>query len=97
MKDMAGYSNHNATVDVAFLYETDFKDLQFAVMIQNFGGNSSLSSNNGDIPVVFNRKTGIDLDANTVPTVFKLGVSFHSLIKPESQSLYGGGAAQSSK
>ncbi len=73
---IAGYSNSNATVDVAFLYETDFKDLKFAVMVQNFGGNSSLSSDDDDLPVVFNRTTGISLDANVVPTIFKLGASF---------------------
>lgn len=71
---IAGYHNSNATVDLAFLYKTDYKDLQFAVMVQNFGGNSALSSRD-DIPVVFNRNTGIGLDANTVPTVFKLGMS----------------------
>ncbi len=71
---IANFTNHNATVDVAFLYRTDFKDLQFAVMIQNFGGNSSLGAED-DIPVVFNRELGVDLDANTVPTVFSLGAS----------------------
>lgn len=71
---IAGYNNNTATVDLAFLYKTGFKDLQFAVMVQNFGGNSALSSRE-DIPVTFNRNTGIGLDANTVPTVFKLGLN----------------------
>lgn len=71
---IAGYGNSTATVDLSFLYRTDFKDLQFAVMVQNFGGNSALSSNN-DVPVVFNRQLGIGLDDNTVPTIFKLGLS----------------------
>lgn len=71
---IANYQNSTATVDVAFLYNTDYKDLKFAVMIQNFGGNSSLNSSEA-IPVTFNRNTGIGLDANTVPTVFKLGLS----------------------
>lgn len=83
---LAGYTNHNATVDLAFLYETDFKDLQFAVMIQNFGGNSSLSNSGQQIPVVFNRETGIGLDANTVPTVFKMGASMKPY-KTDEQSL----------
>lgn len=74
---IAEYSNHTATVDMAFLYETDFKDLQFAVMIQNFGGNSALrGTDETELPVVFNRSQGIGLDANTVPTIFKLGASF---------------------
>lgn len=82
---IAGYSNSSATVDLAFLYETDFKDLRFAVVVQNFGGNSSLSSDE-DIPVVFNRNTGIGLDANTVPTVFKLGMSI-TPYKTDNQSI----------
>ncbi len=82
---IAGYHNSTATVDLAFLYKTDFKDLQFAVMVQNFGGNSSLSSDD-DIPVTFNRNTGIGLDANTVPTIFKLGLSI-TPYKTEQQSL----------
>lgn len=71
---IAGYQNSAATVDIGFLYRTDFKNLQFSVMIQNFGGNSALSSRD-DIPVTFNRQPGIELDANTVPTVFKMGLS----------------------
>lgn len=73
---MAGFTNHNATVDVAFLYETDLKDLQFAVMVQNFGGNSSLKNQDNDLPVIFNRDAGVGLDASTVPTIFKMGASF---------------------
>lgn len=71
---IAGFHNSNATVDLAFLYKTDFRDLKFAAMVQNFGGNSSLSSD-ADIPTTFNRTTGIGLDANVVPTIFKLGIS----------------------
>lgn len=71
---VAGFHNSAATVDLAFLYKTDYKDLKFAVVVQNFGGNTSLGSSE-DIPVVFNRQTGIGLDANTVPTIFRLGVS----------------------
>lgn len=71
---IAGFHNSNATVDLAFLYKTDFKDLKFAAMVQNFGGNSSLGSDE-DIPTTFNRNTGIGLEANVVPTIFKLGIS----------------------
>lgn len=73
---IANYTNSTITTDVAFLYTTDVKDLQFAVMIQNFGGNSTLGNGQDDIPVLFNRNTGISLDENIVPTVFKLGASF---------------------
>lgn len=83
---LANYVNHNATVDLAFLYKTDFRDLQFAVMIQNFGGNSTLNAEDEEIPVLFNRESGINLDANTVPTVFSLGISMIPF-KQESQSL----------
>lgn len=76
---IANFSNHNATVDISFLYKTDYKNLQFAVMVQNFGGNSALSNSNEEIPVIFNRNTGINLEANTVPTVFSLGLSFTPL------------------
>jgi len=84
---IADYSNHTATVDLAFLYETDVKDLQFAVMIQNFGGNSALDgAGDNELPVIYNRQEGIGLDANTVPTVFKLGASFKPY-KTERQSI----------
>lgn len=70
---IAEYSDHTAAVDVSFLYKTDYKKLQFAVMVQNFGGNSSLSGS--DLPVGFNRSASGDLEDNTVPTRFMMGVS----------------------
>ena len=85
-ENMAGFTNHNATVDLAFIYETDVKDLQFAVMVQNFGGNSSLSNDGTELPVLFNRNTEVSLDDNTVPTIFKLGASFKPL-KTDKHSL----------
>lgn len=83
---MAEFTNSTATVDVAFLYETDLKDLQFAVMVQNFGGNSSLSNDGVELPVVFNRNSNVELDANTLPNIFKMGASFKPW-KQEKQSL----------
>lgn len=85
-ENMAGFTNHSATVDLAFIYETDVKDLQFAVMVQNFGGNSSLNNDGNTLPVLFNRDTEVSLDDNTVPTIFKLGASFKPL-NTEKQSL----------
>jgi len=70
---IADYSNHTASTDVSFLYNTEYKELQFAVMIQNFGGSSSLSGDN--LAVAFNRNSGSALEANTVPTVFCMGIS----------------------
>lgn len=71
---VAGFNNHTAAVDMSFLYKTDFKKLQFAAVLQNFGGSSSLASRE-DIPVTFNRTTGIALESNPVPTVFSIGMS----------------------
>jgi hypothetical protein len=72
-ENVAEFYNHTMTADVSFLYETDFKELQFAVMVQNFGGNSSLT---GDyLAVAFNRSPLDGLDRDAVPNVFSLGVS----------------------
>jgi hypothetical protein len=72
-EQLAEYQNHTAAVDIGFKYNTDFKDLSFAVVMQNFSGNSSL---NGDhLEVDFNRSSTVSLDNYTVPNVFKLGVS----------------------
>jgi hypothetical protein len=69
---IADFVNHSAVVDVGFLYTTDLKDLQFAAVIQHFGGNSSISGS--DIPVEYNRNE-VDVNEYTAPTVFKLGFS----------------------
>ena len=74
-ENIADYTNHTAGVDIAFLYKTDFKDLQFAVAVLNFGSNSALSNNNNDLPVDFNRTIGIALENDILPAVFSLGVS----------------------
>ena len=66
------YSNHTLTADIGFLYQTDFKDLTFAVVIKNFGGNSQLRGQ--DLESGFNR-TEVSLDKYTTPAVFKMGVS----------------------
>lgn len=83
-ESMAEYKNHTATVNIGFLYETDFKDLKFAVNIQNFGGNSSL--NGSALPVDFNRNQ-VTLEDYTVPTVFKMGFSFVPYTKDKHQIL----------
>lgn len=69
---IADFVNHSAVVDVGFLYTTDLKDLQFAAVIQHFGGNSSISGD--EIPVEYNRGE-VDVNEYTAPTVFKLGFS----------------------
>lgn len=78
------FSNSTVAADVSFLYKTDYKDLNFAVMIQNFGGNSSI---NGDIiPVDFNRNGSFVSGEYPVPTVFSLGASMVPW-KKENQTL----------
>jgi hypothetical protein len=72
LEQMAGFNNHALTADVGFLYTTDFKDLRFAVCLQHFGGNTSLSGD--ELKVRYNRN-GIALEQYTVPTVFKMGLS----------------------
>ncbi|MBI1315252.1 PorV/PorQ family protein [bacterium] len=70
---LADYHNHTAAADLGFLYQTDYKDLQFAVLVSHFGGSSSLSGT--DLVSVFNRTPQDQLDANPLPTTFSLGVS----------------------
>lgn len=78
------YSNSTVAADVSFLYKTDYKDLNFAVMIQNFGGSSSIDGDG--IPSDFNRTLDPEADNYSVPTVFSLGASIVPW-KKEKQSL----------
>lgn len=79
-EQIAEYRNSTVAVDVSFLYYTDYKDLKFAVMVQNFGGNSAL--NGDEVQVNFNRDlNSLELQDYTVPTVFKLGASMVPLKK----------------
>lgn len=78
------YNNGTVAADVSFLYYTDFKDLKFAVMVQNFGGNSAL--NGEGIKTDFNRNPNVSPEEYSVPTVFSLGASMIPW-KKENQSL----------
>ncbi|MBL4708787.1 MAG: PorV/PorQ family protein [Flavobacteriales bacterium] len=78
------YTNSTVAADVSFLYKTDYKDLNFAVMIQNFGGSSSIDGD--DLPSDFNRSITVESDNYSVPTVFSLGASVIPW-KQEKQSL----------
>lgn len=72
-ENLADYTNHSLNVDLGFLYKTDFKDLTFAVLVRNFGGNSSLT---GDfLASTYNRVPGGNLEDNTLPNVFSMGLS----------------------
>ena len=71
-EQLAEYKNHTFTIDLGFSYQTDWKDLSFAVMLQNFGGNSTLK---GDyLEVDFNRSS-IGLENYVSSSVFRLGFS----------------------
>ncbi|GAB4374769.1 MAG: hypothetical protein Kow0075_00680 [Salibacteraceae bacterium] len=72
---LAQYVNHTVAADLGFLYTTDVKELKFGIVVQNFGGNSSI---NGDYLAIDFNRTNITLDRYSVPTVFRLGAS----IKP---------------
>lgn len=73
---LAEYIDHTAAVDLGFLYRTDFRDLQFAILLQNFGTNSSLS---GDFLALDFNRTPPSLGTNAPATVFKIGISAKAL------------------
>lgn len=84
-EQIAQYTNHTAAVDLGFSYKTDFKDLRFAVLVQNFGGNSAVDGN--FLEVDFNRNpSALSINSYTVPTVFKMGFSIVPY-KTKTQSL----------
>ncbi len=83
-EQLANYSSGTVAADVSFIYKTDYKDLQFAVMVQNFGGNSAL--NGEGLKSDFNRLNPISPDDYGIPTVFSLGASAVPW-KKENQSL----------
>ncbi len=72
-EQLSDYYNHTAAVDVGFLYHTDWKELQFAVQVRNFGGNTSLTGTY--LASGFNRVQNGQLSDNTLPNIFSLGVS----------------------
>ena len=83
-EQLAEYKNHTATFDLGFKYQTDWNDLAFAVMIQNFSGSSTLD---GDYQSVEFNQDGVSLDAYTAPTVFRMGASMIPLKKDRHQIL----------
>jgi hypothetical protein len=64
---IASYTNHTITADIGFLYTTDYKDLTFAVVVKNFGGNSQMIGS--DLETTFNR-TDVVLNKYTTPSIF---------------------------
>ncbi len=72
-ENLADFTNHTLTTDIGFLYRLDVRDLQFAVLLRNFGGSSSLSGSY--LASSFNRSTVASLEKNTLPNVFSIGIS----------------------
>ncbi|MFN0204282.1 MAG: hypothetical protein ACKVTZ_22380, partial [Bacteroidia bacterium] len=83
-EQLAQYAATTGTVDIGFLYRTDYKDLSFAVNVQNFGLNSSLKGN-WQVDSTFNPRPQ-NIDNYPTPTVFQLGVSIIPY-KTDNQSL----------
>jgi len=83
-EQVSDFTNSTAAADVSFLYNTDYKDLKFAVMVRNFGGSSAIDG--GELITNFNRGGTYDADNYTVPTVFSLGATMVPW-KEEQQSL----------
>lgn len=78
-ESMSTYRNTTAAVDLGFLYKTDFRNLRFAVVVQNFGGSSAMS---GDaLQVEYNRNGNPELSKYSLPTVFKMGFSLDAYHK----------------
>jgi len=72
-ENLADFTNHTLTTDIGFLYRLDVRDLQFSVLLRNFGGSSSLSGSY--LASSYNRNTVANLDKNTMPNVFSIGIS----------------------
>ena len=83
---LAEFTDYTAVVDLGFLYETDIKELRFAVMVQNFGPNTTLSGLRA-IDTTFNSRP-INLDSYPAPTVFKLGLSLVPYRSEDNQHVF---------
>lgn len=68
------YSVHTGVIDLGFLYKTDFKDLKFAVLLNNFGVNTKIDGETNTL-TTFNNSKG-NIESFSPPTLFKLGFSF---------------------
>jgi len=79
-EQLAQYSNTTVAADLGFLYTTDVKELKFGIVVQNFGGNSSLSGI--DLAEEFNRQP-VSVGQYSVPTIFRLGASMKPIEKDD--------------
>lgn len=67
------YYVHSGVIDVGFTYKTDFKDLRFAVLLNNFGVNTRIDGEQKSL-AAFSNNTA-DINAYAAPTLFKMGLS----------------------
>lgn len=72
-EQLAQYAANAASVDLGFLYRTDWKELSFAVGLQHFGVNSTLSGS--ELAVMYNRQNEVTKESYGAPTLFSMGVS----------------------
>jgi hypothetical protein len=72
-EQLAQYASNAIAVDMGFMYKTDWKHLNFAVGLQHFGANSTLSGS--ELPVMYNRSAGTGKESYGAPTLFSMGAS----------------------
>lgn len=67
------YTVHSGMIDLGFLYKTDFKDLRFAVFLNNFGVNTKIDGETKSLTTFSSNNP--DINNYAAPTLFKMGVS----------------------
>lgn len=67
------YYIHSGVIDLGFLYKTDFKDLRFAVFLNNFGVNTKIDGEKNQLTAFNNNNP--DINAYAAPTMFKMGLT----------------------
>lgn len=68
------YTVHSGMIDLGFLYKTDFKDLRFAVFLNNFGVNTKIDGETKSLTTFSSNNP--DINNYAAPTLFKMGLSF---------------------
>ncbi len=71
-EQLAEFYGNTAVVDLGFSYKTNYKGLRFAVLVQNFGPNSSLK---GTFPTFGFNKRNPSINTYPTPAIFKMGIS----------------------
>lgn len=67
------YTVHSGMLDLGFLYKTDFKDLRFAVFLNNFGVNTKIDGTTKSLTTFSSNNP--DINNYAAPTLFKMGLS----------------------